>query len=269
MMLKQFIKESFRYYLLERTSEPAPFKRIRNTMQSVSYEFYAGDRYEFNITHKSEGFGPGTYEAVFMKDGQSSSADRGSNTGVGTFVILATCKAIMDIECKEKKIRTYHMEGALDKESEKMKKRGDNDDDTQRARIYEMFFVDKYSSTAVSRDGRFITVDMTQVYPEVFTDVEGGSSVNGVMSLLMKVANENGNKNLIYGGFEGNENSFSVITDELVNTNYGGLDLEIMVNNLKHEYEVQYNKFDIGEADSQTFTSLRELLQYIQTKLLK
>lgn len=264
--LNQLISEDFRFLIFERTAEPLPFNRTHNSNESITYEFIvSGKKYEFNLTLKSEGYGPATYEAVFMKDGQKSSSERGGKNPFDTFKILATCKAIMDKECREKKIRTYHIEGAKDEE-QITKQKGDSEEDTQRARVYEKFFNTKYGSNAVKRNGRFITIDMTQVFPKVFKD-ESNSKVSTISNLLLRVSDKNPDKEAIMQSFEGNENTFSVATDELINSKYGGLDLDMYIDNVTNQYKVSFNKFDIGQHDEKSFNDFKPFMQYVTQNL--
>lgn len=267
--LIKLITEEFRLLLERRTAEAQPFKRISNDYNSITYEFFSTDiRYEFNLTAKKEGYEVGTYEAVFIKDDQNSSADRGDLGALHFFQVLATCKTIMDIECKEKNIRSFAVEGAKDVETEKTIKRGDNEDNTQRARIYHNYFSDEYPSYAVSRAGRFIVIDMTKVFPDHF-DVENSesSTVNTLTKLLMRVSDKKPNPNTITQSFEGNEDKFTISTDELENNQYGGLDLDLYVDNGGKYYKIDYSKFERGESGSEEFNDFSALTQFIQARL--
>lgn len=266
--LSELIKEDFRF-LLERTAEAQPFKRLTNGFDSITYEFFAsGVRYEFNLTAKTQGQEVGTYEAVFIKDNQNSSADRGNHGTLHFFQVLATCKAIMDKECQEKKIRRFTIEGAKDIETEKIKNRGDNEDNTQRVRIYYNYFVGEYSSEAVTKGGRFIVIDMTKVFPDLF-DVENSdtSTVNMLAKLLMRVSDKKPDAKHIQQSFEGNEEKFTVSTDELENNQYGGLDLDLYVDNSGKYYKIDYTKFERGESGSEEFNDFNALTQFIQARL--
>jgi hypothetical protein len=261
MDLNKLIKESFRELLFE--GQVQPFQRVTNTPEKIIYQFKSsGLGYECYLTNKGAGYPVGTYEVEFAAEGQESSATRVNKGHEHLNNVLLTCKAIMDAECKDKNIRTYVFSGAPD---------GENDSRvvTARANVYYRFFSRAYSKESVKINESIIHVDMTRVYPELF-DVQNTekSRVNTIAKLLLRASNKKPDVNAITSSIEGNETKFTVSTDELENTNYGGLDIDIVVDDEGKKYQVVYNKYDKGEGDSKEFTEFNQMISFMRGTLL-
>jgi hypothetical protein len=243
-------------------------KTVNKPDELIEYSFNLTNdhRYEICLTPTTKGGRVGTYELIYKNDIQQDSSDVvGTGVKGATEHIVATCVEVMNREAKENKIRVFRWDGVPDEKDYK-KNRLDN---TRRSVIYNHLLNNSYPAGVVTKENSVVYVDMTKAFPELFEDDNGGSTVNTLLKVLMQVSNKHGDKNVIIKGFEGNENTFTVSTDELENASYGGLDLDILVNNLTNQYEVEYNKFDIGEAQHQRFETFGDLLKYIQTNLLK
>jgi len=262
-MMSRLLFEIFRVSLFESQAKPQPFEKILDQGDIINYKFFvSGEEYVYSMTLKTGDQYPiNTYEAVFIKDKEES--DHVANIGALHFYeVLATCSSIMELECKSKKVRHYWVDGAVDKKDK-------DPNDTRRSRIYDIYFSKKYGRSSVEKNGRFILIDMTKIFPELFDESDKTNQVDILVKHLVNISSKNPNIKMIKQSFQGNNEKFNVSTDELSNKVYGGLDLDIVIDNDIKHYNIEYTKFETEDVESknEAFSDFESLIEFMQNNL--
>ena len=174
--------------------------------------------------------------------------------------VLKTVCDIVESEVKEKKIKEVKFEGA-----------GDEKDTNEfyeaniRAKIYMRFLNNRYGINKVENIGRYIKVDMTKVYPEVFENIPKKNRMDLIVDELVRISDEYPNREGIMRGVDGvNDKQFNISTDFIVNSDYGSLNVEIDVWEDANEFNITWDKMDINEEGSEYFSNFSELLNFIK-----
>lgn len=235
------------------------YRKVMDTDKSIKYEFNAnGEKYFLTIWHDESKHDFGVYEVEFGFRNQKSSGERAGKDLKHLNSVLNTVCEIIEIVVKDKKIETIRIEGAGDR-----KDTGMSYDDNIRSNIYLRFLTNKYSTSAIKNIGRWITVDMTKVFPELFKDKK--NRIELVVDELVRLSDEDPNREGIMRGVSGiSEEQFDISTDFILNSKFGSLYIEIQVWDAPKEFYISWNKMDEDEEGSENFKSFDELLNYLK-----
>lgn len=247
------------------------FRRVKNVKTYITYHFdLNGYEYYVDIfTTKESSLPKGTYDVLFGFTGQKGASDT-ANVGNGHLkYVLYTTARIMDIECKEKKIKFFHFEGFPTQKELETNPMGT----TKRSRVYNAFFDAYYGTKVMIETGRYTVLMMNKVYPELFQLPNSKERKNYHLLGQMLTYINNGNPGLnIWDELDVMENEFgdeySISTDEIQNKDYGGLDLDIDADETNNKFSIQYRKFDTGESNSGEFNDFMGMINFIQTNLM-
>jgi hypothetical protein len=246
-------------------------KKVMDTGDSIKYRFdLNGIKYEVSIWHDSRKHNGGVFEVEFSVPEQKHSGHRVGKDLKHLNSVLQTVSDIVEREVKEKGIRTIKMEGATGEQ--------DIDGDTSimgalkptvRAKLYNRFLSNRYGADAVDAVGRYMTIDMTKVFPEIFKGKEE-SNADKLINLLVRISDANPDEAGIRRGLDGGDldNSFSIDTDYIESEEHGAMYFTIEVNEPMGLYEVRWEKFDTGDEHEQDFNSFEEIYNYISQTFL-
>jgi hypothetical protein len=231
-LIKQLLRENL---LLE--GEILPYKEgYRNDdgtdLSSINYTFIAnGIKYSVHIGNEGKNrFGE--FEASFSVPNQKHSAHRTSLDLKHLNNVLETVTAIIDEAVKKYKLRTIKIEGARDEyDADRFK------GDTLRTKLYLRQVSRHYPKEAITKTLDWIYIDMTKVYPDLFSDLV---KMDTLLELLAQISDEYDftddlNNNMVSGE---NDDSFYIGGDYLVNSNLGQFTVEIQVQARMKEYSI-------------------------------
>jgi hypothetical protein len=257
-LIKQLLRENL---LLE--GEILPYKQsYRNDdgtdLSSMDYNFIAnGIRYEVHIGRdRKSRFGE--FEASFSVPSQKHSADRTSLDLKHLNNVLETVTAIIDEAVQKYKLRTIKIEGARD-EYDVDRFKGD----TLRTKLYLRQISKHYPKEAITKSLDWIYVDMTKVYPDLFSDLV---KMDTLLELLAQISDEYDftedlNNNMVNGE---NDDSFYIGADYLVNSKLGQFTVEIQVQVHMKEYSIEWSIDDTNENGYESFDNFNSLVNYIK-----
>jgi hypothetical protein len=136
--------------------------------------------------------------------------------------------------------------------------------DTIRGKVYTRFLKNRYPENAIDAFGRHINIDMTKVFPDEISDEK--TDVDKLVDLLVKISDDNPDKEKIERGLYGSEDAFGISTDFIENSVLGGVYVEIDVNKQTNEFSFEWEIYGNGDSGSEYFNSLEELTQFIKNK---
>ncbi|GAG25164.1 unnamed protein product, partial [marine sediment metagenome] len=176
---------------------------------SIQYIFEAsGIRYTVNIWHDDRHHDIGVYEVEFAVDEQKNSGHRTGKDLKHLNSVLQTVTDIVENEVKAKGIKKIKMEGATGEQDIESGESGFFGTPL-RAKLYLRYLRNRYPDEAVNDAGRYIWLDMTQVYPELYKD---SSNADAIIKLLVKLSDANEDEAGIRRGLAGQDDNsdFSV-----------------------------------------------------------
>ena len=253
------------------TEEIVQSKKVMDTGDNIKYRFdLNGIKYEVSIWHDSRSHDGGVYEVEFGVPEQEHAGHRVGKDLKHLNSVLQTVSDMVEREVKEKGIRGIKMEGAGGEQ--------DIDGDTSfmgafkptvRAKLYNRFLSNRYGGDAVESVGRYINVDMTKVFPELFAGKEV-SNADKLIDLLVKISDANPDEAGIRRGLDGQDldNAFSIDTDFIDSEEHGAIYFIIEVNDPMGLYEVRWEKLDTGDEHEQDFNSFEEIYNYLSQTFL-
>jgi hypothetical protein len=257
-LIKKLIRENL---LLE--GEILPYRQAsRNDngtdLSSIDYTFIANEiKYSVHIGRDgTNGFGE--FEASFSIPNQKHSADRTSLDLKHLNNVLETVTAIIDEAAQKYKLRIIKIEGARDEyDADRFK------DDTLRTKLYLRQISKHYPKEAITKTLDWIRVDMTKVYPDLFSDLV---KMDTLLELLAKISDEYDftedlNNNMVNGE---NDDSFYIGADYLVNSKLGQFTVEIEVRARMKEYSIEWGIDDTNEKGLKYFDNFKSLVNYIK-----
>lgn len=244
------------------------YKKAIESPETTSHKFNVDNlKYEVSIFHDSSKHEVGEYEIEFHVYGQKHNGERTKKDMNHLFNVIYTVIEIAEKVAKERKIRKLKFEGAEDE-----KDASSVFGSTIRAKLYQRIVNRRYPSEAIISSGRFTKIDMTKVFPELFTK-ERQTNMGKLIDLLVSISNrsedENEVKSDIRRGANGPDenNQFTINTDAIVNNEYGTIYIEIFVNKPMKEYNVDITLYDQDDEQiSESFGSFEELYNFIKDK---
>ena len=260
--MKKLIKKLIRENLLLE-GEILPYKQVsRNDdgtdLSSIDYTFTTnGIRYEVHIG-RNQKTRFGEFEASFSIPNQKHSADRTSLDLKHLNNVLETVTAIIDEAVKKYKLRTIKIEGARDEyDADRFK------DDTLRTKLYLRQISKHYPKEAIKKSFDWIYVDMTKVYPDLFSET---IKLNTLIELLTQISDEYDiTEDLNNNMFDGeNDNLFDIGVDNLLNSKLGQISIEISVRALMKEYTIEWEIDNTNENGFKSFDNFKSLVNYIK-----
>lgn len=257
-LIKKLIRENL---LLE--GEILPYKQAsRNDngtdLSSIDYTFIANEiKYSVHIGRDGKNrFGE--FEASFSVPQQKHSGDRTSLDLKHLNNVLETVTAIIDEAAQKYKLRTIKIEGARDEyDADRFK------DDTLRTKLYLRQIYKHYPKEAITKSLDWIYVDMTKVYPDLFSDL---IKMDTLLEILEQISDEYDftddlNNNMVNGE---NDDIFYIGADYLVNSKLGQISVEISVHAPMKEYTIEWGIDDTNENGWKSFDNFNSLVNYIK-----
>ena len=245
------------------------YKESYNDSERSVYSFDAdGLKYEVEVWHDSRNHGLGEYEAEFRVAGQEHAGHSTGKDLKHLNSVLYTVGEIVEKIVKEKKIKKLKLEGAGGERDEPGEGIFGAMNATTRTKMYLRFLGNKYSKKAIKTIGRYIYVDMTLAYPELFAD-EGKSKTDELLDLLNKISDGEPDREGIKRGFNGtDDDNFSVDTDFVYNDKLGTIYFQIDAQKNYNEYSVTWDAYDAGDEGSEYFKNFDEIIAFLEKKFL-
>jgi len=245
------------------------YREYSNNDDLVNYKFIAnGVKYDVRIWHDRKTHSFGVWEVEFGFSGQKHEGDRTHKDIKHLNSVLNTVCEISEKVVKSKKIHTLKLQAAGDEKDES----GYAWDSNIRSKMYVRFLSNRYGSDKVEDFGRYITLDMTKVFPEII-DTTKKSKKDLVVDELLRMSDEDPDRESISRGVDGvDDNQFTVYTDSVLNSKVGVVNFEIDVWVAANEYSVGYEFYDReGEEDGgekyENFDNFDSLLTYLKNLL--
>jgi hypothetical protein len=248
--IKTIIKEILNEYVI------FDYKNDNNDKYRISYSFDAnGLKYFVSIWHNSAKHYANEYEVEFGFKTQKHSGDKANKDLSHLNSVLYTVMTIVEEAIKKYKIKYIKIEGAASE---------DEDDifNTTRADLYYRLIKNKYPNDAIEKSLRFIKIDMTKVFPDLFKNQE--NKIDELFEIIINISDENPDVEDLKRGFEGIDNNFYYGSDYIINSKLGHMELNITVNGDMKEYSVEYNIIDIDKSDTKDFQSYEKLILFLK-----
>ncbi len=245
------------------------YKESYSTADQSIYYFKADDlNYEVDVWHDSRKHELGEYEAEFRVSGQKHAGHSTGKDLKHLNSVLYTVGEIVEIVVKEKKIKKVKLEGAGGERDKGGEGIFGAMNATTRTKMYLRFLGQKYSKKAIKSVGRYIYVDMTIAYPELFTD-EGKSKSDELLDLLNKISDGEPDRAGIKRVFNGtDDDNFSVDTDFVYNNKLGTIYFVIDVQKTYNEYSVEWDAYDADDSGTEYFKNFDEIITFLKKKFL-
>lgn len=243
------------------------YKEYYNSPEQAVYKFETeGIKYEVDIWHDSRKHSLGEYEAEFRVAGQKHAGHVTNKDLKHLNSVLYTVGEIVEKAVKEKKIKKVKLEGAGGERDKGGEGIFGALNATTRTKMYLRFLGNKYSKKAIKTIGRYIFIDMTIAYPELFAD-EGVSRSDELLDILVKLSDNEPDREGIKRGFNGNDDeNFSISTDFIENKKLGTIYVEIDVSKGYDEYSFNWDVFNTGDEGSEDFDNYDSLVTFIKKK---
>ena len=262
------MKLSFKNLLME--YQVLPYKRIADYDGKVTIRFDAGGlRYEASLWHNPNKHDVGEYELEFNASGQKHAGDRTKKDMTHFFNVVYTVIDAMEAIVKEKKIRKVKFEGAGDEEDTNMFW-----EPTLRAKVYWRIVSNRYPEEALFGSGRYIKIDMTKVFPDLFVGQEK-TNADKIVDLLMQISDgseetpEGLEENIRRGLSGSDENtSFYLSTDFIDSLDYGNIYIRISVFEQTRDYSIEMDFYDTDEDEQHDFRNFEELYSFLKYRFL-
>ncbi len=226
-------------------------KKYTDTKNLIEYRFNAdGIKYFIRIFHYDYKHKNNVYEVEFGILNQETFGDRAGRDLYHLNSVLNTVLSVVEKEVKEKKIRYIKLEGAADE-----KDSGSAFNSTIRTKIYYRYLKNRYPDDALSLGGRFIMIDISKLYPELFTEE---SKIEKIVKVLERIGDEE--EMDINNAVSGDDNDFNIEL-ELISSNYGVVYFNITINVHYNHYAVET---DIdGDQNTEEFETFDDLYNYL------
>lgn len=245
------------------------YDKVVDYDDKVEYMFDANEiPYKVTIWHDSRTMNFGEYEVEFSVAEQDHSGYETKRDLKHLNSVIYTVFEIVERVVEEKNIKFIKVEGAGG--------RRDQSDDafaglrsTTRSRMYERFIINRYGRDSVTVTGRYIYIDMTKVKPDLFADRDTKSRKEELLDLLVQISDEDPDRDAISRGINGaSDSEFFASTDFILNSELGGIFMEIEISDQFNTYSLEYEVFDTGDSDSRSFDSFEELTIFLKDKFL-
>jgi hypothetical protein len=235
------------------------YKKITDSDDRIQYKFLADNlKYTIDIWHDRRKHEFGLYEVEFGFSEQKHEGDRAGKNLKHLNSVLNTVCEIIEIEVKDRKIKTIKIEGAG----------GDTDnrgmlDDNIRTRVYLRFITNRYGSDKVDSVARYIKLDMTKIFPEIFDDKKGNKDL--VLDELFRISDASKDTKGIMRGVDGiSDDQFSIDTDFIENTKHGGIYITINVWEEANEFSLTWELLDGDGSGDENFDDFDSLLKFLK-----
>lgn len=236
------------------------YREQRSSENDIRYTFKLnGYRYKVAIWYDSSIHSYKTFEVEFSFDGQKNPSDRARQD-------LKHLNSVLDTVCEivEKTVKKYKIEHIKISPSTSEDESVEFYEMNIRSKMYLRYIVNRYGKENVENVGKFINVDMTKVFPDVFGN-RGESRIKLVVDELVRLSDENPDREGIERGIDGaNEEHFTIDTDFIINSERGAIYITIQVWDALKEYNITWDMMDIGEEGDKYFISFEELLEFLK-----
>lgn len=247
-----------------------PYKRIVDNSSKVTIRFEAGGlRYEASLWHDDRKHDLGEYELEFNASGQKHAGDRTKKDMGHMFNVIYTVIDAMEAAVKERKIKKVKFEGAGDEEDTNKFW-----EPTLRAKLYWRIVNNRYPEEALFGSGRFIKIDMTKVFPDLFVSDEK-TNADKIVDLLIQISDGSeetpeGLEESIRRGLSGTDanNAFYLSTDFIDSLDYGNIYIRISVFKETRDYSVAMDFYDTNEDEEHDFRNFEELYNFLKNRFL-
>tara|TARA_R110000772_G_scaffold1210_2_gene4280 strand:+ start:12596 stop:13372 length:777 start_codon:yes stop_codon:yes gene_type:complete len=235
------------------------YKEYSNSDDRIQYKFIADNlKYTVDIWHDRSKHEFGLYEVEFGFGEQKHEGDRAGKNLKHLNSVLNTVCEIIERVVKERKIKTIKIEGAG----------GDTDDrgmfdDNIRTKVYVRFISNRYGSDKVDSVARYIKLDMTKIFPEIFDDKKGNKDL--VLDELFRISDASNDTKGIMRGVDGiSDDQFSVDTDFIENKKHGGIYFTINVWEEANEFSLSWELLDGDGSGDEYFDDFDSLLKFLK-----